>query len=107
MSKMTYFEGANDVILRPQGTTAQECDDAVIHRGIDPNMESYTVTQAIQLNPVEIRKIMETGKIYIVEYGTALRMKYISVENPVKQGWVVDDKRHAPQLPNHHALKVN
>lgn len=94
------FEGANDVLGKPGGSTEQECGDLIIHRGYDPSWNNYPViTSCWEPSPEEREEFLRTGKLYFRTWGHTMYPVSLSVFNPVEHGWVKDGRPLNPQHP--------
>lgn len=99
--KAVYFKGANDVMGRPAGATPEQCEDGIVHRGID-NQDNWPVfTLCFELSDEEKEEFVKTGRIYLQSFGHGMQPIAATVYNPVEQGWVRDRN---PVQPNHPAL---
>jgi hypothetical protein len=99
--KAVYFKGANDVMNRPAGSTEEQCEDGIVHRGYD-NEDNWPVfTLCFELNEQEREEFLKSGKIFIQVYGEGMSPVGMTVYNPVEQGWV---RERTPRQPNHPML---
>lgn len=97
------FEGANDVLGRPAGTTEEECLDLIMHRGKDLGMHNYPViTSCWEMSEAEREEFLRTGRIYFRSWGHTHPMISLSVHNPVENGWVTSS---TPLNPNHPLIQ--
>lgn len=97
------FEGANDVIGGPRGTTEEQVGSLIVHRGADSEFASWPViTSAWELTPEEREEFLKTGRIYLRVWSDNLFPLSLSVFNPVEQGWVKNGRSFQP---NHPLLK--
>jgi hypothetical protein len=99
--KAIYFNGANDVMGRPAGSTAEECEDGIVHRGIDAETGWPVFTLCFKMSDEELEEFKKSGKLFVQLYGEGMPPVGMSTWNPVEQGWVKDGR---PRQPNHPAL---
>lgn len=94
------FEGANDVLTGPAGTTEKEVGSMIFHRGIDPNWNRYPViTSCWQLSDEEKLEVIKTGKVYLRIWSDNTYPLSLSAFNPVEHGWVKDGVSRNPNHP--------
>jgi hypothetical protein len=100
----SYFNGANDVMGGPAGTTEDQVGSLVIHRGTDKQNAAWPVMTSCWTpsSPEEREEFIRTGKLYLMIYGQGHPVVCITAYNPVEQEWVMNGK---PLQPNHPLLR--
>lgn len=99
--KAIYFPGANDVMGRPEGSTPEECEDGIVHRGLDLQTNWPVFTLCFEMDDKEREEFIKNGKVFLQIYSQGMAPVGMTVYNPCEQGWVRD---RIPVNPNHPAL---
>ena len=104
--KAVYFPGANDIILRPIGSTKEQCDNVIVHIGLDNQTNWSVITLCFKPDPAELEEFIRTGGvIYLQMYGPAMPPVSITPYNPIEQGWVVNGMTYHSHHPEFQEAK--